>query len=83
MDFFKNGSGWCKRHNPNRKFVEVTRAHAPVFRKKEAISDKRQAVVRSKFQASSSKLGKFQITGVKPQAASFKLQAASIKLPDL
>jgi hypothetical protein len=43
MDFFKNGSGWCKRHNPNRKFVEVTRAHAPVFRKKEAISDKRQA----------------------------------------
>jgi hypothetical protein len=44
MDFFKNGSGWCKRHNPNRKFDEVTRAHAPVFRKKEAISDKRQAV---------------------------------------
>jgi len=43
MIFFKNGSGWCRRHDPNKKIVPVTRAHAPIFRKKEAISVKLQA----------------------------------------
>jgi hypothetical protein len=57
MLFFKNGTGWCRRHDPGATDLGPIRpSHAPIFRKKEAISDKRQAVVRSKFQASSSKL---------------------------
>ena len=34
MDFFKNGTGWCRRHNPNKK-VPSRKSQAPVFRKKE------------------------------------------------
>jgi hypothetical protein len=45
MDFFKNGSGWCQRHGRRAKDPgPPVRSHAPIFRKKEAISDKRQAV---------------------------------------
>jgi hypothetical protein len=45
MDFFKNGSGWCQRITVKGKRIEgpPVRSHAPIFRKKEAISDKRQA----------------------------------------
>jgi hypothetical protein len=34
MHFFKNGTGWCQRYNPNRKIAKISRAHAPVFRNK-------------------------------------------------
>ena len=33
MDFFKNGTGWCRRHNPNKK-VPSRKSQAPVFRNK-------------------------------------------------
>ena len=60
---------WKQRHDPSYKpQASSTKSHAPIFRKKEA---------------SGSKLGKFQVASVKPQAPGFKLQAASIKLPDL
>jgi len=45
MDFFKNGVGWCQRHNPNRKPVKIARAHAPIFRKR-AASLKPQALTK-------------------------------------
>ena len=32
MDFFKNGTGWCQRHNPNKKKATSVRSHAPIFR---------------------------------------------------
>ena len=35
MDFFKNGTGWCQRHNPNKKKVTSVKHHAPVFRKQD------------------------------------------------
>jgi hypothetical protein len=35
MDFFKNGTGWCKRHNPNKKKATSVKHHAPVFRKQD------------------------------------------------
>ena len=56
MDFFKNGTGWCRRHDPRPKNPgPPVRSHSPILRKKEAISDKRQAAVvpSSKRQAPS------------------------------
>jgi hypothetical protein len=56
MHFFKNGTGWCRRHDPGATDLgPIRKSHAPIFRKKEAISDKRQAVVdpSSKRQAPS------------------------------
>jgi hypothetical protein len=50
MDFFKNGSGWCQRHGRRAKDPgPPVRSHAPIFRKKEAISDKRQAAEDPSF----------------------------------
>ena len=44
MDFFKNGTGWCQRHGRRAKDPgPPVRSHSPILRKKEAISDKRQA----------------------------------------
>ena len=37
MDFFKNGSGWCRRHNPRAKpKAASSKPHAPIFRKQAA-----------------------------------------------
>ena len=47
---------WKQRHDPSFKFqASSVRSHAPIFRKKEAISDKRQAAEgpSSKLQAPS------------------------------
>ena len=50
MYFFKNGSGWCVRHDPTAAREPVThKSHAPIFRKKAQIL---------KFPASSCKLSK-------------------------
>ena len=35
MNFFKNGTGWCQRHNPNKKKATSVKHHAPVFRKQD------------------------------------------------
>jgi len=67
MDFFKNGSGWCRRHNPNAKPQIIRKSQAPIFRKLQAASLKHQA-----SKASSSKP---QAQSSKPQASSRKLQA--------
>ena len=50
MYFFKNGSGWCIRHDPTAAREPITRkSHAPIFRAQAKIL---------KFQASSGKLSK-------------------------
>jgi len=34
MHFFKNGTGWCVRHDPRSKLqAPSTKPHAPIFRK--------------------------------------------------
>ncbi len=53
MDFFKNGTGWCQRHNPKKKIVTSVKHQAPIFRKRQAASVKLQAL---KLQATSVKL---------------------------
>jgi len=57
MDFFKNGSGWCRRHNPNAKPQIIRKSQAPIFRKLQAASLKHQAqqVPSGKLQAQSNK----------------------------
>ena len=61
MDFFKNGTGWCVRHDPSAKpQAPSTKPHAPVFRK---------------LQASKATSRKLQAPSCKPQASSRKLQA--------
>jgi len=42
MDFFKNGTGWCIRHNPKKKETINRKPQAPIFRKLQA-SIKHQA----------------------------------------
>ena len=53
MYFFKNGTGWCIRHNPDKQQATSVKPQAPIFRKRQAASDKLQAL---KFQATSVKL---------------------------
>jgi len=37
MDFFMNGSGWCRRHDPRAKpKAASSKPHAPIFRKQQA-----------------------------------------------
>jgi len=43
MEFFKNGTGWCVRHDPKKKETITRRPQAPIFRKLQASSAKRQA----------------------------------------
>jgi hypothetical protein len=74
MYFFKNGTGWCIRHNPEKKETITRRPQAPIFRKLQAASSKRQA--------SSAKLFKRQAASFPTQVTSVKLQAASYKLRD-
>ena len=68
MYFFKNGTGWCVRHDPNKK-VPSRKSQAPVFRKQE--------LKRSSVQA-------FEPTdaGLKPNGQGFKLQARALKRQD-
>ena len=60
MDFFKNGTGWCQRHNPKKKIVTSVKHQAPIFRKRQAASVKLQAtsvkLQALKLQATSVKL---------------------------
>jgi len=67
MDFFKNGTGWCVRHDPKKQPALVRKSQAPIFRKLQAASLKHQALETpsDKLQAQSSKL----------QAPSLKRQA--------
>lgn len=44
ITFFKNGSGWCVRYDKNAKQQATShKHHAPIFRKLQAASNKRQA----------------------------------------
>ena len=72
MDFFKNGTGWCKRYNPNKKKATSVKHHAPVFRK--------QDLKRSSSSGSSENLRSLQALepgnrGLKPNRQGFKPQA--------
>ena len=67
MNFFKNGTGWCKRHNPNKKKATSSRSHAPIFRQ--------QAFKRSSAQALEP-----GNTGRKPDRQGFKPQAIIYKI---
>ena len=62
MDFFKNGTGWCKRHNPNKKKATSVKHHAPVFRKQDRKRSSAQALEPGN-------------TGLKPNRQGFKPQA--------
>ena len=62
MDFFKNGTGWCKRHNPNKKKATSVKHHAPVFRKQD-------------LKRSSSQVLEPGNRGLKPNRQGFKPQA--------
>ena len=69
MYFFKNGTGWCVRHNPNKKKVSSVRSHAPIFRQ--------QAFKRSSAQALEP-----GNAGRKPDRQGFKPQAIIYKFQD-
>ena len=32
MDFFKNGVGWCVRHDPQAQAPKIRKSQAPIFR---------------------------------------------------
>jgi uncharacterized protein (DUF608 family) len=68
MDFFKNGTGWCKRYNPNKKKATSVKHHAPVFRK--------QDLKRSSLQAlePGNRGSKPNRQGFKPQAIIYQIQ---------
>ena len=51
MYFFKNGTGWCVRHDPRKKENITRKSQAPIFRKYQATS---------KYQAPSSASAKRQ-----------------------
>ena len=81
MDFFKNGVGWCQRHNPNRKIVTGRRSQAPIFRQQ---ATRPQATVSylkipGRPQAPSSKR---QLSGRKPQAARLQNLETNGKSPE-
>jgi hypothetical protein len=68
MHFFKNGTGWCVRHNPNKKKVPSRKSQAPVFRKQELKLASLQA-----FEPTNAGL-KPASQGLKPQAIIYKFQ---------
>ena len=77
MHFFKNGTGWCVRHNPNKK-VPSRKSQAPVFRKQElklASSSGSSEILRSSqaFEPTNAGL-KPTSQGFKPQALKFQFQ---------
>jgi len=43
MYFFKNGTGWCVRHDQKKKETITSRPQAPIFRKLQAASSRDQA----------------------------------------
>tara|TARA_R110002033_G_scaffold1226_1_gene11459 strand:- start:172 stop:468 length:297 start_codon:yes stop_codon:yes gene_type:complete len=83
MDFFKNGSGWCRRHNPRAKpKAASSKPHAPIFRKQKAASLK-QAIQETVPQcdieeAAGLKPQASKAPSCKPQAPSNKLQAPKV-----
>ena len=69
MDFFKNGTGWCKRHNPNKKKATSVKHHAPVFRKQDLKRSSLQVLEPGN-------------RGLKPNRQGFKPQAIIYKFQD-
>ena len=68
MDFFKNGTGWCRGHDPNKKKATSVKHHAPVFRQ--------QDLKRSSLQAlePGNRGSKPNRQGFKPQAIIYQIQ---------
>jgi hypothetical protein len=69
MDFFKNGTGWCRSHDPNKKKATSVKHHAPVFRKQDLKRSSAQALEPGN-------------TGRKPASQGFKPQAIIYKFQD-
>ena len=67
MDFFKNGTGWCRRHDPNKK-VPSRKSQAPVFRNKA-----RKLASLQAFEPTNAGL-KPDRQGFKPQAIIYQFQ---------
>jgi len=73
--FFKNGTGWCVRHDPQAKpQAPSSKPHAPIFRKLQAASSEGSSEeLRSfKHQAQQVPSGKLQAQTNKRQASSLK-----------
>jgi len=89
MDFFKNGTGWCRGHDPNKKKATSVKHHAPVFRKqdrKRSSSSGSSENLRSSS-GSSENLRSLQALepgnrGLKPNRQGFKPQAIIYKFQD-
>jgi hypothetical protein len=79
MYFFKNGTGWCVRHDPNAKPQIIRKSQAPIFRKLQAASLK-QAIQETVPQCDIEEATSSEASSSKPQAPSSKLQASSRKL---
>ena len=73
MDFFKNGTGWCRRHNPNKK-VPSRKSQAPVFRNKARKLSSVQA-----FEPTNAGF-KPNRQGFKPQAIKFQFQDSGTRV---
>jgi len=59
--FFKNGTGWCVRHDPQAKpQAPSSKPHAPIFRKKVSSSEGSSENLRS------AKLREHQAASIKP-----------------
>jgi hypothetical protein len=75
MYFFKNGTGWCVRHDPRTKpQAPIRKSQAPIFRKLQAASSEGSSEeLRSfKHQAQQVPSGKLQAQTNKRQASSLK-----------
>ena len=79
MDFFKNGTGWCRRHNPNKKKVPSRKSQAPVFRKQELKLASSSGSSENLRSAQALEPGN---TGRKPASQGFKPQAIIYKFQD-
>jgi len=64
MIFFKNGTGWCRSHEPNKK-VPSAKSHAPIFRQQASSSQALEQSNTGRKPASQ---------GLKPQAIIYKFQ---------
>jgi hypothetical protein len=86
MDFFKNGTGWCQRHNPDKKPVKIAalagtnqfQMFATVSTKNSRGNKRTGSLAESCFTSdggSISMAARAPGPSFKPQATSFKPQA--------
>ena len=76
MDFFVNGRGWCRRHDPSAKPQAqiIRKSQAPIFRKLQAASSEGSSEELRSFKHQAQ-----QVPSDKLQALRDKRQASSRK----